>query len=581
MPNASDVLVERLLAWNVDTVFGLPGDGINGVFEALRTRQEKIRFIHVRHEESAAFMACAYAKFTGRLGVCIATSGPGGIHLLNGLYDAKMDQAPVLAITGMQHSDLIGTLTQQDVALDKLYTDVAVYNERVMSGAHMEAVADLAIRTALNRRGVAHLTIPVDVQVQESKKGRSERNPPHHTSAVPAYFEQVPADVELAHAADILNRGKKIAILAGQGALHATRELEEVAEILGAPIVKALLGKAAVPDDSPYTTGGIGLLGTEPSQDALEECDTLFIVGSSFPYIEFLPEPGSVKCVQIDIDSQRISLRYPADVGLVGDSKCCLRGLLPHLKDHGKHFLERARKAKAEWEKLMNERGTRTDKPMKPQVVGWELGKRIPADAIVTSDSGTITTWWARYVPALRGQKHSCSGNLATMACGLPYAIAAAVAYPERPVYCIIGDGGLSMLMGELITVAAYKLNIKIIVIKNNTLGQIKWEQMVFLGNPEYACDLFPANFAAIARGCGIEAIHIEDPAECGRQLDSVVGRSEPVLIEAVVDQFTPPMPAKIKASQAVKLAEALVRGEPNRSKIVLTNAHDKVRELV
>jgi pyruvate dehydrogenase (quinone)/pyruvate oxidase len=285
--------------------------------------------------------------------------------------------------------------------------------------------------------------------------------------------------------------------------------------------------------------------------------------------------------VQIDIDPQRISLRHPADVGLVGDSKNTIRALLPLLEKHNKRFLEKAQRGKADWQKLMEERGTRTDKPMKPQVVGWELGKRIPANAIVTSDSGTITTWWARYVPALRGQNHSCSGNLATMACALPYAIAAAIAYPDRPVYCIIGDGGLSMLLGELITVAAYKLNIKIVVIKNNTLGQIKWEQMVFLGNPEYACDLFPADFVTIARGCGIDAIQIEDPATCGALLDSVVGRPGPVLIEAVVDQFTPPMPAKIKASQAVKLAEALLRGEPNSLKIALTNAHDKVREIV
>jgi pyruvate dehydrogenase (quinone) len=579
--DASDVLVERLLNWGVDTIFGLPGDGINGVFEALRKQKEKIRFIHVRHEEAAAFMACAYAKFTGRLGVCVATSGPGGIHLLNGLYDAKMDHVPVLAITGLQHSDLIGTFTQQDVALDKLFIDVAQFNERVMSGAHMESIADLAIRTALTSRAVVHITIPVDVQVQEVKKGRSERNPAHHTSAVPTYFEQSPCRVEIEYAADVLNRGKKIAILAGQGALHATQELEETAEKLGAPVIKALLGKASVPDDSPYTTGGIGLLGTEPSQDALEACDTLLMVGTSFPYTEFLPEPGSIKCVQIDIDPQRISLRHPADVGLVGDSKSCLRELLPLLKPHHKGFLERAQRAKAEWQHLMEERGTRDDKPMKPQVVGWELGKRIPPNAIVTSDSGTITTWWARYVPALRGQKHSCSGNLATMACGLPYAIAAAVAYPDRPVFCIIGDGGLSMLLGELITVAAYKLNIKIIVIKNDTLGQIKWEQMVFLGNPEYACDLYPADFVTIARGAGIDAIRIDDAASCGAQLDTVVTRREPVLIEAAVDSFTPPMPAKIKTSQALKLAEALARGEPNRMQIALTNAHDKVRELI
>ena len=579
--NASDVLVERLIEWGVNTIFGLPGDGINGVFEALRKRQKEIRFIHVRHEEAAAFAACAYAKFTGRLGVCIATSGPGGIHLLNGLYDAKMDQAPVLAITGMQHSDIIGTFSQQDVELDKLFIDACVYNERVMNGAHMESVADLAVRSAITKRGVAHITIPVDVQVQEMKVGRSPRNPVNHTSTIPAYPEHMPPQIDLEHAADVLNRGKRVAILAGQGALHATDELEKAAEVLGAPIIKALLGKAAVPDDSPYTTGGIGLLGTEPSQDALEACDTLFIIGSSFPYIEFLPRPGSVKCVQIEIDPQRVSLRHPADVALVGDTRVCLRALLPLLKQHDRGFLKRAQKGKAHWEKSLEERGTNAAQPMRPDVVGWELGKRVPHEAIITSDSGTITTWWARYVPALRGQKHSCSGNLATMACGLPYAIGAAVAFPDRPIYCIIGDGGLSMLMGELITIAAYKLNIKIIVIKNNTLGQIKWEQMVFLGNPEFACDLYPADFVRIAQGCGVEAIHIEESVRCGEQLDQVMNRPGPVLIEAAVDQYTPPMPAKIRASQAAKFAEALMRGEPNRTKIVLTNISNTVREIV
>jgi len=579
--NASDMLVERLIAWGVDTIFGLPGDGINGVFESLRQNKDRIRFIHVRHEEAAAFAACAYAKFTGRIGVCIATSGPGGIHLLNGLYDAKMDGHPVLAITGMQHSDLIGTFTQQDVALDKLYQDVSVYNERVMSGAHMESVADLAIRTAVEQRGVAHITIPVDVQVEEVKQGRSPRNPPHHSSATPAFSDNLPSQVDLEHAADILNRGKRIAILAGQGAIGASEELEQAAELLGAPIIKALLGKAAVPDDSPYTTGGIGLLGTEPSQDALEDCDTLFIVGSSFPYIEFLPEPGTAKCVQIDINPQRISLRYPADVGLIGSSRACLRALMPLLKKHDHGFLKKAQKAKKSWQELMETRGTNPETPLKPQVVGWELGKRLPANAIITSDSGTITTWWARYVPALRGQLHSCSGNLATMACGLPYAIGAAVAYPDRPVCCIIGDGGCSMLLGELITIAAYNLNIKIFVIKNNTLGQIKWEQMVFLGNPEYACDLYPADFVTIARGCGITGMQIKEPKECPQQIQTALANQGPMLIEAVVDQFMPPMPAKVKASQAAKLAEALVRGEPNRSKIVLTTAHERVRELV
>jgi pyruvate dehydrogenase (quinone) len=288
-----------------------------------------------------------------------------------------------------------------------------------------------------------------------------------------------------------------------------------------------------------------------------------------------------VKCVQIDLDPQRIALRYPADVGLVGDARVCLGALLPSIKEHDHKFLKSAQHRKRTWKESLEKQGTRDDKPMKPQVVGWELGKRIPENAIVVSDSGTITTWWARFVPARAGQKHSCSGNLASMACGLPYAIGAAVAYPDRPVYCIIGDGGLSMLMGELITISAYQLNIKIIVIKNNSLGQIKWEQMVFLGNPEYGCDLFPVDYTAIARGCGLHAIRIEEAATCGSLLDEAIAAPGPALVEAVVDPFTPPMPAKVKASQAAKFAESLLRGEPNRAKIALTAFSDTVRELV
>ena len=330
--NASDILVARLIDWGVDTIFGLPGDGINGVMEALRKAQDKIRFVHVRHEESAAFMACAYAKFTGRLGVCLATSGPGGIHLLNGLYDAKLDQQPVLAITGMQYNDVTNTFSQQDVELDKLFIDVACYNNRVMSGAHMEPVADLAIRSAIDKRGVAHITIPIDVQQQPIKQSRSERNKPNHTSTHGAISGNVPSNTELQAAAELINQGKRIAILAGQGALHAGDELLQLAETLGAPIIKPLLGKGCVPDDSPYTTGGIGLLGTAPSEQVMEDCDTLLMVGTSYPYIEYLPKPRQCKCVQIDSNAQRIGLRTPVDVGLVGDSQKTLRLLRPLLK---------------------------------------------------------------------------------------------------------------------------------------------------------------------------------------------------------------------------------------------------------
>jgi len=579
----ADILIETIMDWGVEVIFGLPGDGINGIIEALRNRQDRVRFIQVRHEESAAFMACAYAKYTGKLGVCLATSGPGGIHLLNGLYDAKLDGQPVLALTGLQYHDMINTHTQQDVELDKLFEDVCVYDGRVMGPQHVENVADLACRTALAYRGVSHITMPVDIQSLEAKRIKpSKRNIPHHTSDVYARGARLPEEKDLRQAAEILNGGRKVAILVGQGALHATEELEKAAEVLGAPIIKALLGKATVPDDSPYTTGQIGLLGTKPSQEALEDCDTLLMVGTSFPYIEFYPNPGRAKGVQIEIDPMRVGLRYPVEVGLVGDSCRTLHELLPMLKrkeDRG--FLENAQKGMKAWNELMEKRGTRPGKPMKPQVVAWELGKRLSDDAIVSCDSGTIATWWARQIPAKRGQMHSVSGNLATMACALPYAIAAQVAYPDRQSVAFVGDGGFSMLMAEFSTCVKYKLPVKVIIIKNNSLGMIKWEQMVFLGNPEYGCELEPIDFSTFARACGGSGFTIEDPTQCGETIERALSTPGPVVIEAVIDPHEPPFPAKIKLEQAEKMAEALAKGTPYRGKIMMTILSDKVRELL
>lgn len=581
--NGGDILVEKLIAWGVDTIFGLPGDGINGVLESLRKKQDKIRFIHVRHEESAAFMACAYAKFTGKLGVCLATSGPGGIHLLNGLYDAKMDQAPVLAITGMQFRDVTGTFGQQDVQLDKLFMDVACYNERVMNAPHMASVADLAIRTAIDRRQVAHITIPIDVQLEElTDKDRSDRNPKGHSSTVRAIKRNLPPVDDLKAAAKVINEGKRIAIMAGQGALDAGDELIKLAELLGAPIIKPLLGKGCVPDDSPYTTGGIGLLGTGPSQDVIENCDTLIMIGTSYPYMEYLPKPGDARCVQIDSNPVRIGLRYPAEVGLVGDSKKSIEALLPLLKRNSyRRFLERAQKEMKAWDKTLETEGTVMTMPMKPQVVGWQLSKFTKENAIIVSDSGTNTTVWARYMKAKKGQMHSCSGNLATMACGMPYAIGAQVAFPDRQVIAVVGDGGFSMLLGEFITAVAYKLPIKFVIIKNNTLGQIKWEQMVFEGNPEYMCDLFPVDFVAFAKAMGGEGIRVDDPKMAEEQFRQALNTPGPVIIEAVVDQYTAMLPAKITAKQALKFSEALMRGEPNRVRIALTATSDMVRQIV
>ena len=580
---AADVLVETLMDWGVEVIFGLPGDGINGIMEALRTRRDKIRFVQVRHEESAAFMACGYAKFTGKLGVCLATSGPGGIHMLNGLYDAKMDGQPVLALTALQFHDLIGTYTQQDVALDRLYMDVAVYNERIMGPTHVENVIDLAVRTALAYRTVSHVTIPVDFQDMEVKnRQRSKRNIPHHTSRAEADGAMFADPRDLDAAAEILNAGKKVAILAGRGALNATAELEQAAELLAAPIIKALLGKGAVPDDSPFTTGTTGLLGTKPSQEAMENCDTLLMVGTSFPYLEFLPKPGEAKGVQIELDPKRIGLRFPVEVGLVGDSGRVLRALLPKLnRKENRRFLESAQAGMENWRKIMEGRATRRETPMKPQVIAHELGQRLRENAIVSCDSGTIATWWARHIPVKRGQMHSLSGNLASMANGLPYAIAAQIAHPDRQCVAFVGDGGFSMLMAEFATAVKYQLPVKIVIVKNNTLGQIKWEQMVFLGNPEYGVELHPIDFAAFARACGGEGLTAEDPADCGRVVEEFLKVSGPAILQAVVDPLEPPLPAKITADQALKFAESLARGEPNRNKIALTALSDKVRELV
>jgi pyruvate dehydrogenase (quinone)/pyruvate oxidase len=582
-PTAGDVLVETLIDWGVDTVFGIPGDGINGLIESLRTKADKIRFIQVRHEEAAAFAACGYAKWTGKLGVCIATSGPGGIHLLNGLYDAKLDGQPVLAITGLQFHDLVETFTQQDVELDKLFMDVCVYNARIMGPTHVENVVELACRTALAYRGVAHVTVPVDMQsTPVDKSPRSERNVPHHVSDLMANSSRMPSEDQLARAVEVLNAGNKTVILAGRGAIGAGHEVLAVAERLGAPIVKPLLGKACVPDDSPYCLGGVGLLGTKPAQEALEGCDTLLIAGSTFPYIEFYPKPGQARAVQIELDPKRIALRYPIEAGLVGDTGRVLKALLPRLTVRkGKSFLEKAQAGMKEWRELMTERGTRKDKPMKPQVVAHELDKLLADDAIVATDSGTITTWIARHLTIRGNMMFSCSGNLATMACGLPYAVAAATAYPGRQVVAFVGDGGLTMLMGELATCVKYNLPVKIVVIKNNSLGQIKWEQMVFLGNPEYVCDLQPIDFATVARGFGVQSFSVDDPAMCSDVLRQALATPGPALVEAVVDPNEPPMPPKATLKQVTHLAESLARGTPAAGDIARTILSDTVRELV
>jgi pyruvate dehydrogenase (quinone)/pyruvate oxidase len=576
------VLADRLIDWGVTVVFGLPGDGINGIMEALRTRQDRLSFVQVRHEEAAAFMACGYAKFTGRLGVCLATSGPGAIHLLNGLYDAKMDGAPVLAITGQTYHDLLGMRYQQEVDLLSLFKDVAVFNQQMMGAAHVRSLVDAGCRAALAAPGVAHISCPVDLQEQAvSEDERSAKNVDDHTSDVWRPPVVVPRPEDLRRAAEVLNAGSRTVILAGQGALGAGSELEAIADRLAAPIVKPLLGKAVVPDDSPFTTGGIGLLGTEPSEVAMEKADTLLMVGTSFPYMEFYPDRKKCRGVQIDRDASRIGLRFPVEIGLCGDATATLQALMPLLERHpDRSFLEEAQDGMNSWRKTLHARSHRDDVPLKPQIVAAVLSDLLRDDAIISTDSGTITTWVARHVQIRRGQMFSCSGNLATMAPGLPYTIAAQVAYPGRQCVAFVGDGGFTMLMGEFATAVKYHLPIKVIIVKNNVLGMIKWEQMVFLGNPEYGVQLEPIDFVRFAEACGGVGFRCEHPDEVRSALEATLLTDGPALCEAVVDPFEPPMPARVTAKQALHMAEALARGEPNRGRIALTLFRDKISDL-
>jgi pyruvate dehydrogenase (quinone) len=461
--------------------------------------------------------------------------------------------------------------------------DVAAYNQRVMGPAHVHNVVDEAVKTALARRTVAHITIPKDIQeLTTSAEHRSGGNVPKHSADLFAAAHPVPPQEALQRAADLINDGSKVAILAGRGCLRAREEVLALAERVGGPIIKPLLGKAVVPDDSPFTTGGIGLLGTAPSQDALSECDTLVIAGSGFPYMEFYPKPGEAKGIQIDVDPTRIGLRFAVDVGLVGDCGTVLRALVPMIKrKRHRGFLEKSQDRMKDWRGLMKKRGTRHDMPMKPQVVTYELNQLLDDDAIVSSDSGTIATWSARYIDIRDRMQFSLSGSLATMANGLPYSIGAAVAYPKRQVVCVVGDGGFTMLMGEIATLVKYDLRVKVIIIKNNVLGEIKWEQMVLDGNPQFGVELQPIDFEAYAKACGAGGFTIEKPKEAQKILKQALDYPGPAVVQAVVDPNEPPLPGKISMEQALHFAEALARGEKDRWDIIKTVIEDKVREVI
>jgi pyruvate dehydrogenase (quinone) len=579
----ADLLVERLIGWGVKVIFSLPGDGINGIFESLRTHRDKLKYVQVRHEEAAAFAACGYAKYAGGLGVCMATSGPGGIHLLNGLYDAKFDGQPVLAITGHTFHDLIGTHFQQDVDLDKLFMDVAAYNERIMGPAHVNSVVDQAVKTALSQRTVAHVTIPKDIQEWEGSDGQpSEMDIRGHCGDIYAPSFPSPSREELQQAADLINRGSKLAILVGRGCLGAADQVHRLADLVGGTITTALLRKAVIPDNSPFATGCIGLLGTGPSSDAMRACDTLVIVGSSFPYHQFLPKPGQAKCVQVDIDSARIGLRYPADVGLVGDCAQVLDALLPLVRRKSdRSFLQKIQKKVKDWNEVIASQANRMDRPIKPQLVAERLNKYLADDAIICCDTGTVTTWAARYFRIRGRMQFSASGLLATMGNGLPYAVGAATAFPGRQVLAFCSDGGFTMMMGEMATLVKYKLPIKVIIIKNNVLGQIKWEQIVMEGNPQYGVELQPIDFAAYARACGAAGFTLEDP----HQTDEVLGRAfahdGPALVEVVVDANELPIPGHTTTEEAWNFAKSILKGQPEGWDIIKKVVADKIREVV
>lgn len=578
---ASDVLVERLIDWGVEVIFGLPGDGINGFMEALRKASDRIRYIHVRHEEVGAMAAVGYAKFTGKLGACFATAAPGAVHMLNGLLDSKLEQAPIIAITGMSYHDLIGTSYLQDTNTDYLFNDVAVYNQRIMGPQHIVNVVDYACRTALTQRGPAHLAFPIDYQAASADSGtRFKRNVPGHTSAAYRPPVRVPTDQDLEAAARTLAGHSKVAILAGAGARGAGDELEAVAEKLGAPVIKAMLGKDCLPDDSPYTTGSIALVGTKPSEEALESCDALLIVGSTMPYIEFYPQPGQATCVQIDDKPERIGLRHPVDVPLVGDAKATLAALLPKLgRNDDRSFLEQAQQGMREWWALMEDRSTRQDTPMRPQVPAWALSEALAPDAIVCGDSGTVTVWEARQIKIRKGQMFNFSGTNCSMAAALPYALGAAAAYPGRQVVAFTGDGSMTMQLGDFLTAVQHNLPIKVVVMKNNTLGLIKWEQMVYLGNPEYGVNFAPFDFVKFAEAAGARGVSIEDPKRCGEQMRDALKIDGPAIIECLIDPHEPPIPAKVKSNQMKGLVAALKEGTPNRNRIALQMVKDMLDE--
>jgi pyruvate dehydrogenase (quinone) len=580
-----DFLLQRLSEWGIQRIYGYPGDGINGIMGALDRASDKMQFVQTRHEEMAAFMASAHAKFTGKVGVCLATSGPGAIHLLNGLYDAKLDHQPVVAIVGQQKRAAMGGDYQQEVDLISLFKDVAhEFVHMATTPEQMRHLVDRAVRIARDQRTVTCIIIPNDVQELPAVEVPPHEHGTVHSGIGYTGVPMVPGDTDVQRAAAVLNEGKKVAMLVGAGALHATDEIIEVANLLGAGVAKALLGKAAVPDDLPFVTGSIGLLGTKPSWDMMSDCDTLLMVGSGFPYSEFLPREGQAQGVQIDIDPRMLNLRYPMKIGLVGDSKMTLRALIPHLQNKQERGWRNEIEQNVDrWWRVLHDRAMNEANPINPQRVFWELSSRLPDNCILTCDSGSAANWYARDLKIRRGMMASLSGGLATMGPAVPYAIAAKYAYPDRPVIALVGDGAMQMNgINGLITVAkAWREwgdpRLTVMVLNNGDLNQVTWEQRAMEGDPKFEASQNVPDFpyAAYADLIGLNGIRVDRPEDIGKAWDMALSAKVPTVIEMVTDPDVPPLPPFISAKQAKAYLSALLHRDPDSIGIVKASAKE------
>jgi pyruvate dehydrogenase (quinone) len=586
----ADFLLERLRDWGVGRIYGYPGDGINGIMGALNRAGNRPEFVQARHEEMAAFMACGHAKFSGEIGVCLATSGPGAIHLLNGLYDAKLDHQPVLAIVGQQARMSLGGSFQQEVDLTSLFKDVAhEYVHMLTTPEQLPDLVDRAVRIALAERTVTCLIVPNDVQTLSSV-----RRLPREHGVVPggigfASSRVLPSEDELDRAARVLNEGRKVAMLVGQGAAGAADEVVETAELLGAGVAKALLGKDVIPDDLPFVTGAIGLLGTRPSYTMMMDCDTLLMVGSSFPYAEFLPRPGSARGVQIDLDGRMIGIRYPMEAHLVGDAAPTLRELLPRLeRKQDRAWRQQIEHEVEDWWKIVEARAMSPAEPLNPQRVFFELSSRLPDGCILTADSGSAANWYARDLKIRRGMRASLCGNLASMGPGVPYAIAAKFAHPDRVAIALVGDGAMQMNgMAELLTIQKYwrqwdDPRLVVLVLHNNDLNQVTWEMRAMEGDTRFEASQeipdFP--YARFAELIGLEGIRVDAPDDVGAAWDRALAAERPVVLEAVTDPNVPPLPPHITFDQAKAMMSAVLKGDPDRADIIRHSFRGKLEEL-